>query len=213
MILNLFDILPSSQAKFTAVFLFLLLSCNSLFSQDEINFGEFSSRYSITTTLINSELEFGNILQSQGTKEADIDEAAVIEIEGIKYLDIILDIAIDSPMQIDGCSQQSCTMQFTLKASYSNSGETSEISALNKTKFIGQRTVDFTNKTGLLTTQFPILERGSAPPGPPPTPDFKGRNLEAEKESVFIFLYGSITASNNDVGSYASNITVSINYD
>lgn len=200
------------QVKLGLILLCLLLPLQIAQSQ-EVNFGEFSSRYSITTTLIDSELEFGSIFQSQGTKEVDIDEGAVIEIEGIKYLDIILDISIDSPMEIDGCSDESCTMQFTLKASYSNSGESSEIAALNKTKFIGQRTVNFSTQSGLLTTQFPLLERSSAPPGPPPTPDFEGRDLEAEKESVFIFLYGSITSSNNDIGNYASNITISVNYD
>lgn len=179
----------------------------------EIPFGDYSSRYSITSTVISSELAFGTIMQNQGADEVAIDEGAVIEFEGIKYLDVVVDITVTQPLQTSGCAQTSCTLPFTLKASYSNFGEDTDVAALNKTVYIGETSVDYSTPTGILRSQFRFLKSTGGPPAPPPTPDYEGYNLEAQKEKVFLFLYGSVNPDNNDTGSYTANITVSLYYD
>ncbi|MGN8226834.1 hypothetical protein [Gracilimonas sp. BCB1] len=186
---------------------------SNLYAQ-EIDFGDFSSRYTtISPVLIQPNLDFGTIAQNQGVKEIEITDAAIIELEGIKYLDVLIDIELLAPFDTDGCSNANCTLPFTLKGAYSNFGEDSEVSALNNTRYIGETTIDFSQQTGVLSTQFPILSRTSAPPGPPPTPVYKGYNLEVLKESAYLFIYGSINASGQISGTYSADIQVTIYYD
>lgn len=192
--------------------LFILIFSTSVSGQ-EIDFGEYSSRYTISPVLIQPTLDFGTVARNQGVKERNIDEAAIIELEGIKYLDVLVDIEVLSPFDTDGCANTNCTLPFTLKAAYSNFGESNEISAQNKVVYLGETTIDYSQQTGLLSTQFPILHRTSAPPGPPPTPDYAGRDLEVQKESAYLFIYGSVEASGLISGEYSTDILISIYYD
>lgn len=213
-LLEPFKLKGFTRSMYLAFFLLLSGSSINTIVAQEIDFGDFSSRYTtISPVLIQPNLDFGTIAQNQGVKEIDINEAAVIELEGIKYLDVLIDIELLAPFDTDGCSNANCTLPFTLKGAYSNFGEDSEVSALNNTRYIGETTIDFSQQTGVISTQFPILSRTSGPPGPPPNPVYKGYNLEAQKESAYLFIYGSINASGQISGSYSADIQVTIYYD
>lgn len=173
----------------------------------EIDFGTYSSRYTVSTMLSNGTLDFGFLAQNEGLVEIDLDFASVIEIEGVRYLDVIVDITPDGPFQISGCgTPATCSIPLTIEASYSNFGEVTETGAKNRSVFIG-------SSPSLLTAQFPILRRTQGPAGPPPTPVYNGYDLQALKETAYLFVYGYINVGNVDPGVYSTNITVSINYD
>ncbi|MEX0719361.1 MAG: hypothetical protein WD059_01755 [Balneolaceae bacterium] len=195
-------------------FLIVFVSFLSVNGQtQEIDFGQYSSRYTISPILVQPNLDFGTIAQNQGVKERGIDEAAIIKLEGIQYLDVLIDIELLSPFETDGCSDEECTLPFILKAAYSNFGDDNEISAQNKVVHIGEMSIDHSQQTGVLSTQFQILSRTSAPPGPPPTPYHEGYDLEAQKKSAYLFLYGAINANGIISGGYSADIQVTVYYD
>lgn len=179
----------------------------SVFSQ-EINFGQYSSLYSMTLTEITpgSDIEFGMVMQNEGLKNISLLNAKQFSLEGVKYLDVIVDITADNYLLLNGdlsCeTDPTCRIPFTLQAAYANRGN-------NDTNQAKQMSV----LSNIASAQFPILQRGSGPPSPPPTPVFEGYNPNLYLETAYIYIYGSISVGNIDAGSYSANINISISYD
>lgn len=174
----------------------------------EIDFGDFSSKYGVSLTELNpaQDLEFGNIVQNEGLIAIELTEAKVLILEGVKYLDVIVDIATEGYLYLDNdvaCngSNSNC-IPFNIQAAYANRGNNNTSQAV------------LMQVTGnIASAQFPILDKGNLPPGPPPTPVYEGYNPAAYNESAYLYLYGSINVGDVDAGSYSGDITVTISYD
>jgi hypothetical protein len=186
----------------------ILLSSPTLINAQEIDFGDFSSKYTVSITeLIPAEdLAFGMVLQNEGLKIIDLLDAKVLMIEGVKYLDVIVDITADNYLYLD--SDVSCNgtntncIPFNLQAAYANRGN-------NNTN----QAVLMQIASNVASAQFPILARGNRPPGPPPTPVYEGYNPALFNETAYLYLYGSINVGNINAGTYSGQITVTVTYD
>lgn len=174
----------------------------------EINFGKFSSKYSVSITELipADDLAFGMVIQNEGLKTIDLLDAKVLMIEGVKYLDVIVDITADNYLYLDNdvsCNgTNSNCIPFTLQAAYANQGS-------NNTN----QAVLMQVASNVASAQFPILARGNRPPGPPPTPDFEGYNPAFFNETAYLYLYGSINVGNVNAGTYSGQINVTVTYD
>ena len=186
----------------------IFFSTSSVTNAQEIDFGQYSSAYSLTLSeLIPSEdLEFGTIIQNQGLTTINITNAKVLTLEGVKYLDVLLDITADDYLLLNGdlgCeTNPSCRIAFTLQAAYANRGDNDTNEAYNMTVL-----------SNVASAQFQILQRESGPPGPPPTPVYEGYNPSLFNETAYIYIYGSINVGSVNAGSYSGQIMVTLNYD
>lgn len=184
-----------------------LSSSTSVFAQ-EIDFGQYSSAYSISLSEFNpsEELEFGTLIQNQGPASIDLVNAKVLTLEGVKYLDVLVDITADNYLLLNGdlgCeTDPSCRIPFTLEAAYANRGNNNV-----------NESVSITVLSNVASAQFQILQRTNGPPGPPPTPVYEGYDPNIFNETAYLYIYGSINIGNVDAGSYSSSISVTINYD
>jgi hypothetical protein len=153
-----------------------------------------------------SDLEFGMVMQNEGLKNIVLLNSKQFSLEGVKYLDVIVDITAPNFLLLDGdigCqTDPTCRLPFTLQAAYANRGN-------NDTNQATQMTV----LSNIASAQFPILQRGNGPPGPPPTPVFEGYNPNLYLETAYLYIYGSISVGNIDAGTYTSSITIEISYD
>ncbi len=192
--------------KLTFILTFLLLS--SATHAQEIDFGSYSSSYSVTLSELSpgAELDFGTLIQNDGVTAVTIDNAKVLTIEGVKYLDIIVDLTADQYLLLNGnlsCqTNPSCRIPYTMQASYANRGVMS-ISQVS----------DFLVSGTTASEQFPIKYRGNAPPGPPPTPVYQGFNPALFNETAYIYIYGSVNVGNVDAGNYTGTVNITVNYD
>lgn len=175
----------------------------------EIDFGQYSSLYAVSITDLTpaTDLDFGIVLNNQGPAVTNIMEAEVISIEGVKYLDVIVDISADEYLLLNGdlaCqTNPSCRIPFTLNAAYANRGTNNTAQAVQINVLSGNTA----------SSQFAIKYRGSAPPGPPPTPVYEGYNPALFNETAFLYIYGFLNVGTVNAGSYEGNINVTISYD
>lgn len=176
------------------------------FSQ-EIDFGSYA-QYSVSVTPLSpaQDLDFGIIVQNEGLKSIPVNDAKIMIIEGVKYLDVIVDITADDYLLLNGdisCqSDVNCRLPFTLQAAYANNGS-------DNTNQARQMTVS----ANVASAQFPIFDRATRPPGPPPTPTHEGYNPALHNESAYLYIYGAINVGDVAAGSYTANVTISISYD
>ena len=190
------------------VFFITSISSSTSVSAQEIDFGQYSSAYSISLSEFNpsEELEFGTLIQNQGPTSIDLVNAKVLTLEGVKYLDVIVDITADNYLLLNGdlgCeTDPSCRIPFTLQAAYANRGNNNV-----------NESVSITVLSNVASAQFQILQRTSGLPGPPPTPVYEGYDPNIFNETAYLYIYGSINVGNVDAGSYTSSISVTINYD
>lgn len=173
----------------------------------EIHFGQYAN-YSLTVDeLNNNDLDFGQIITESGTNSIEINNAKIIEITGVKYLDVIVDITADNDLYLNGntgnAGDPQKSIPLTLEAAYANNAGTPTI---GQAKIINVANNNF-------TTRFPILERQNQPPGPPPPPPTNAFDQSKVEETAYFYLYGSINVGDVDAGSYSSQITVTVSYD
>jgi hypothetical protein len=187
--------------------LILVLSLGAL--AQEIDFGDYSTLYSVTLSELSPgmDLEFGTVMESEGIVSIDINDAKIFSIEGVRYLDIIVDLTADQYLLLDGnlsySSDPTRRIELTMAAAYANLGMQSTAQA------------KLFNVVGTTASaQFPIKYRGNAPPGPPPTPVYQGYDPSQFNETAYLYIYASINLPGGLVaGSYSGNINVSISYD
>jgi len=194
--------------KLLANILIISFFCCAQVVGQEIDFGSYSSSYSVTLSDLSpsSDLDFGTVIQNEGVNTLTINDAKILSIEGVRYLDVIVDVTADSYLLKDGnptCSSDpSCRIAFTIQSAYANKGQNN----------IGQAII--MNVIGqTASAQFPVKYRGNAPPGPPPTPVYVGYNPALFNETAYVYVYGSINVGNVDVGSYEGDITITVSYD
>lgn len=174
----------------------------------EINFGDYGNYTLTVAELNNNDLAFGQVVSGSGTHSININNAKIIEITGVKYIDVIVDVMGPASLYLNGntgnAGDSQKTLPFTLEAAYANNKGTPSV---GQAKFI----TDITNND--FVTQFPILERQSRPPGPPPTPPTDDFDQSQVEETAYLYLYGSIDVGNVDAGSYSATIQVTVEYD
>ncbi len=195
----------SKKIVISAVFI-LLCGWNG-FAQ-EIDFGQYGN-YNLTVgELNNDDLHFGQVVTGSGNYSIDINNGKVITITGVKYLDVIVEVTAQSHLYLNSdiqCNAENTNcIKFTLQAAYANSKGTPNV---GQAKFI----TDISNNSFI--KQFPILERESQPPGPPPNPPTNAFEQSQVEDTAYLYLYGSINVGEVDAGPYSSDITVTINYD
>lgn len=194
--------------KISGVLLLMLMGVKETAQAQEINFGEYSSLYSVSINdlMPAEDLEFGMVISNEGVVTKSLLNAKVLSIEGVKYLDVIVDITADAYLLLDGdlgnAGNTARRIPFTLQAAYANRGA-------NNTSQAIQMPV----ASNIASAQFPVRYRGTNPPGPPPTPVYKGYNPALYNETAYLYLYGSLNVGAINAGSYSANITITISYD
>lgn len=185
------------------LFLVFLQIPNSVLVAQEIDFGTYSSTYSVTVQELDGTiLDFGLLYNNEGLISIDIEDALVYSIEAVEYMDIIIDISADLNLETAGCVTSSCQIPFTLNAAYANRGQNN----------IAQAIAMNISSNGA-SAQFPVKYRGNAPPGPPPTPVYEGYNPNNYTDTAYLYIYGSINVPIVDAGSYSGQISISVIYD
>lgn len=196
----------SLYKSFSLVVMLLLLNSPLL---AQINFGGFDSSYPLTLTAPLEGLVFPDPIHiDSGLNQLELAEAIILEIEGLKQLDVGVLITADLLLLKDGNPANSDVperrISFTLKANYSNVGS---VQGHNK---IGSTYIDLTGNMG--NVRFPILERQFNAPGPPPLPP--GTFTPAEHlEIAELYFYGDINVGTVEGGTYTGSISITIEYD
>ena len=148
-------------------------------------------------------LDFGQLVVGDGLREVALgsEDLAIVEIEGIRYLNVFVTFDAPSHMTLEGMptSEEDKRMNLDVKGAYANEG-TGNIGVSYRQPFSGNAAV------------FPIFRTKSGPPNPPPTPPHEG--YLPPRESAYLFLYGSVTVGEvQHAGPYEAEITVTIDYD
>lgn len=182
------------------VFGILLASANEVAAQ-EIPFGSFYTGAPISLFTIR-DLDFGTIVAGD-TKERLLGsgDEAVIELEGIPYLDVIVTITAPDYVYLDGddlCVLPACRLPLTLDYAYTNNLE-----------LVDQINTAINFSSG--TARFPIQRRVTGPPMPPPDPSITLVSFPSATSNIYIF--GSVVSIGGSTsGAYQSTITVNVEY-
>ena len=165
--------------------------------QDYIDSGDPAYELTVENVGGYEDLDFGMVLSGEITRiEFDSDDVAIVRIEGVRYLDVFVDIDPD-PVLVRGQSE----MPLVLEAAYANRGE-GNFGPSFRTEFAG------------LSARFPIFRRGSGPPAPPPVPPHSG--YTPPRETAYIILYGEVDAGAETVteaGDHTGQIVITVSYD
>ncbi|TVQ64998.1 MAG: hypothetical protein EA360_11045 [Balneolaceae bacterium] len=190
----------------------ILLSVSLLplcLSAQEINFGTFGTYTLELNQVTLDDLEFqGPINPNSGIHEVELTDSKVLQILGVKYLDVGVLISGDGELLLDGdinnASDPTRKIPFTLFAAYSNKGDGNNLPG-------DSVTIPLSTNQG--TARFPILQRQFAPPGPPPPPPTNAFQMSQVQETAELYLYGQIDVGNVVAGTYSGTITITIEYD
>lgn len=181
----------------------VLLGMMGAAQAQEINFGNFYTGAPIDLTVIR-DLDFGTMVAGE-TKERAIGSGleAVLELEGIPYLDVIVTITSSGYVYLDGddlCVLASCRIPVTLTTAFTNNNELVDQ--------VGTAII-FTGGTA----RFPIRRRVSGPPMPPPDPFLATELPSYPSASAFIYIGAELVSSvSANAGDYSSVITVEVQY-
>lgn len=193
--------------KKLSVFIFLLCLLPLTGQGQEIDFT--NENYTLSVgELDNSDLDFGQVVSGDGNYTLDINNAKIVTVTGVKYMDVIVEVTAENSLYLNGnlgnAGDAQKTIPFTLQAAYANNISTPTI---GQAKFITE-----INSNSFIK-RLPLLERQHQPPGPPPSPPTNAFDQSQVEETMHLYLYGSINVGDVDAGNYSSEITVTINYD
>src|SRR5690606_37496934 len=102
-----FQILTAKKLSVTAGKVLLAFAVSALgfaapLPAQEINFGSFGSYSLFISDLTPAEaLAFGIVIKNEGLKEIPLVDAKVLELEGVKYLDVIMEITADDALLLN----------------------------------------------------------------------------------------------------------------
>jgi hypothetical protein len=175
----------------------------------EIDFGSYGNYTLVLEQVTLDDLEFqAPIAAGSGIHEVELTDAKVLEILGVRYLDVGVLIQGDGVLLLEGDTENmgdpERSIPFTLFAAYSNKGEGSNLPSVS---------VDIPLPSNQGSARFPILERQFAPPGPPPPPPTSAFQESLVQETAELYLYGQIDVGNVVAGIYRGNITITVEYD
>ncbi|MEX0889999.1 MAG: hypothetical protein WDZ33_00540 [Balneolaceae bacterium] len=195
-----------------AILLLWMLAIQPLSAQ-EIDFGSYGS-YTVSLDIIE-DLQFGMLVRGSGPEDAipyhiDLTEALVIDIIGVPYLDVDVEVTVlnNGYLLLNNDSNcigdPTCSIPFTLQAAYSNAGEEHHSPGTAEIIPVVGNTANI---------RFPILKRQFQPPGPPPPPPTAEIESSLSEETAQVLLYGSVEVANVDVGEYVGQIDITVTYD
>lgn len=178
----------------------------------EIDFGSFGNgAYSIEIPIIPEDIFVEESLEiNSGSFKIPLEEAIIVPIKGIKYLDVGVTITASAKLETDDCDgSSSCQIDFFLEAGYLNQGAGNQ----NPNDSIVVTIMRDSNEN-FGVARFQLLHRQSLPPGPPPPPptDAFEQNPDIE-ETAYLFLYGEIVVGDVVSGFYRGSIIVDVRYD
>lgn len=181
----------------------------------QINFSAYAD-YGLDIINTPQDLDFnqvGPIIANGSTYSLNIHDGnySVIEIVGVKYLDVYIDVSADP--NLTGVNAGDI-LPFTLKAAYSN-----QLGDIKNPASVPLKYVNVVNNT--INIRVPMLERQSQPPNPPPTPQTNATDLDPKSdysnplyETLYLYLYGDITVpAEVAADEYIGNIIITISYD
>lgn len=187
--------------KTISAVLILIFGFSKQSSAQEINFGSYADYQIELHNVTMGDLEFeGPIKRNGGIYEIELSDAYILEILGVKYLDV--GVLIEGEGELVHESDPEQTIPLTLKSAYANRGQEniSDVQLITLSNNIGD-------------VRFPILARDQAPPGPPPRPPTGEFNQSEVNESAFLYFYGEIDVGDVDAGFYSGTITINVRYD
>lgn len=176
----------------------------------EINFEKYAD-YGIgfgTTENLNFNDVVNPIVADGSTYEVGIQDAAIVQIHAVKYLDVYIHVNGDETLT-NGTDH----IDFTLKVAYNNQ-EGNNTSIANTHYFA-------VNNNNQLTKRIPVLARNLAPPNPPPTPPTNATDITNTDpntnpifETINLFLFGDlVNVDDVSADTYTGNITIEVRYD
>lgn len=190
--------------------LFLLILTN-LFpaSAQQIGFGMYADSGINLSALVPDVLDFGDRIGGEGPVSILLsdNETVVLEIEGIAYLDVTVNITppVSEYLLLQGNSNflgdPERRLPVTIKMAYYNRGQ--ENIDIQTAK---QQAIEVTGHNAT----FQIRRRPGGPPGPPPTPPHSGYTPPVAK--AYLFIYGDLTVNNVNSGSYTGIVDVHVEY-
>lgn len=197
------------------LYILALLTFSVTAQAQEINFSAYAD-YGLEIINNPQDLNFnqvGPIIADGSTYSLDIHEGnyAIIEIVGVKFLDVYIDVMADNNLTGNNSGD---TINFILKAAYSN-----RLGDIKDPASVGLNYISVVNNA--FNIRVPILERQSQPPNPPPTPPTNATDLDPKSdysnplyETFYLYLYGDIMVpENTSADSYHGNITITVSYD
>ncbi len=180
----------------------------------QINFSAYAD-YGLEIINTPQDLDFnqvGPIIADGSTYSLDVHEGnySLVEIIGVKYLDIYIDVSAED---LTG-NNTGETIDFTLNAAYSN-----QLGDLKNPASVSLKYINVANNA--FNIRVPVLERQSQPPNPPPTPPTKATDLDPKSdysnplyETFYLYLYGDIVVPNGTAAdTYTGTVTITISYD
>jgi hypothetical protein len=179
----------------------VLVSSATEVAAQEIPFGSFYTGAPISLFTIR-DLDFGTIVAGD-TKERQLGsgDEAVIELEGIPYLDVVVSVTAPDYVYLNGddlCVLPACRLPLTLNYAFTNNLE-----------LVDQIGAAIPFPSG--TARFPIQRRVTGPPMPPPDPSIT--LVSFPSATSYIYIYGSVTSIiGSTSGDYQSTITVTVEY-
>lgn len=191
--------------------LILFLGFQGFSSQaQEINFETYAD-YGIgfgTTENLNFNNVVNPIIADGSTYEVGIQDAAIVQIHAVKYLDVY--IYIDGDETLTNDTDQ---IDFTLKVAYNN--QKGNNTSIANTHYFA------VNNNNQLMKRIPALARNQAPPNSPPTPPTNATdvtntdpNTNPIFETINLFLFGDITVPNDaSAGEYTGKIVIEVSYE
>lgn len=195
----------------------ILLFCLSApaLNAQEIDFGSYGEgRYTLLLTAGAggpSTLDFGQVVRESGTHQIEQSNAAVVQIDGVEYLDVFVTITVQNEGQlllndvgnVDCIGDPACSISLELYASYSNNGEPHDP--------LDSIEIPIVANTGQV--RFPIRRARNTAPGPPPPPPTDAFDQSEVEDSAALFFWGSINVGNVDAGPYYGEIEVVVSYE
>lgn len=180
-------------------------ACCTTVKAQEIDFSVYSD-YGLNVFINSNQTmvfgENGQVISGEGTIEIPISsgDKTIIAIEGVKFLDVVVEIFGPRYLYKNGNTSSSQRIPFNLKAAYANMGQDNYSQA---------RIIPVASDNSA-TARFRIRGRGEGPPGPPPVPPHG--DYKPPKDQAYLYLYGSIDVGEVDAGDYYSTIDITVRY-
>ena len=175
----------------------------------QVDFGLYAEEGITLTPLVPDELDFGDRLSGEGLFSIDLqeEEAVVIEIEGVAYLDVTVTLTppTNNFILLEGneehLNDENRRIPLTVNMAYYNRGQENIDIPTAK-----QQAVEV---PGHMAT-FQIRRRPGGPPGPPPVPPHAG--YTPPTATAYLFIYGDINVGDVNAGPYSGIIDVHVEY-
>ena len=156
------------------------------------------------TDLDGTDLEFGQIVSNSGLQLIPIEFSKVLGIRGSRFLDVLVEISADNELLLNSnpsCQgNPSCSIPFTLQASYANNGVNDP----------GQ-SMPFSVNSNFAVASFKILQNGG---NATPFLIFLAQIFpDLFQSTAYVYIFGSINVGNVAGGNYSNSITITVIHD